>query len=232
MLMDIFSSFDIFEFNGLKSISPTIIMTISITMMMYIYSIMWTKKNKIQMMFKAPVSLILKQLNSTMVPNMGGIMSLISTMFIMIIMINMLGLVPMTFSITSHLILTISIGLPMWMMIVSSSAMNNKKEFIAKLLPDGAPMWLNPFLVLIETVSISVRPITLSVRLAANMSAGHIVLSLIGIYASSAMNMSVMSSLLLMSLYIGYIMFEIAICMIQAYIFCLLLSLYSDDHTQ
>nr|YP_010448471.1 ATP synthase F0 subunit 6 [Codonobdella sp. B45A]QWT29633.1 ATP synthase F0 subunit 6 [Codonobdella sp. IK-2021]UTS56342.1 ATP synthase F0 subunit 6 [Codonobdella sp. B45A] len=232
MLMDIFSSFDIFEFNGFKSISPMIIMTLSMAMMMYMYSMIWMKKNKVQTMFLSPKSLILKQLNSTMLPNMGGIMSLVSTLFITIIMINILGLIPMTFSITSHLIMTVLIGLPMWMMIVSSSAMNNKKEFVGKLLPDGAPMWLNPFLVLIETVSISVRPITLSVRLAANMSAGHIVLSLIGIYVSSALNLSIMSTMLLMSIYIGYMLFEVAICMIQAYIFCLLISLYSDDHTQ
>nr|YP_009400211.1 ATP synthase F0 subunit 6 [Zeylanicobdella arugamensis]AQT26249.1 ATP synthase F0 subunit 6 [Zeylanicobdella arugamensis] len=231
MLMDIFSSFDIFEFNGINKISPNILMLSSMLIMIFLYSNLWVTNNKFSISTKTPKSIIFKQLMSTNMPMMGGIMSLLTTLFIMIIFVNLMGLTPMTFSLSSHLIFTVVIGLPMWMMIVTSSLMNNKKQFIAMLLPDGAPTWLNPFLVLIETISISVRPITLSVRLAANMSAGHIVLGLVGIYLSSAMNSSLISTSLLMSLSIGYILFELAICLIQAYIFCLLLSLYSDDHT-
>jgi F-type H+-transporting ATPase subunit a len=70
----------------------------------------------------------------------------------------------------------------------------------------------------------------LSFRLAANMRAGHILLGLIGIAASSAIFSSPLSFSLLFLIQLGYIIFEIGICLIQAYIFCLLLSLYSEDH--
>jgi len=76
-----------------------------------------------------------------------------------------------------------------------------------------------------------VRPITLSVRLVANMSAGHIVLRLIGIYRSSYLFINSLSFLVLLFIQVGYIIFEVGICLIQAYIFCLLLTLYADDHS-
>jgi len=102
---------------------------------------------------------------------------------------------------------------------------------MAGLLPGGAPDWLNPFLVLIETVRILVRSITLSVRLVANIRAGHIVLRLIGIYASSFIFISGFSFFILLFVQVFYIIFEVGICIIQGYIFCLLLTLYADDHT-
>lgn len=107
--------------------------------------------------------------------------------------------------------------------------MYNVKSVVAGLLPIGAPALLNPFLVLIETVRIGVRPITLSVRLAANIRAGHIILGLSGNYLITALG-DVKSLVLLASVQIFYRAFEFAICLIQAYIFCLLITLYADEH--
>nr|QNV11848.1 ATP synthase F0 subunit 6 [Theromyzon tessulatum] len=194
-------------------------------------SSLWIKYNRLNSLLSYPMNLIYNQLSRTKSTNLKGFTIIVTILFILIIFINLTGMIPYSFSISSHLILTLSLGLPLWMTIISSSLNNNKKEFIASLLPDGAPDWLNPFLVLIETISIMVRPLTLSFRLAANMSAGHIVLGLLGIYMSAAMNSSLMGSITLLMVSMGYIMFEFAICLIQAYIFCLLLSLYTDDHT-
>src|ERR1043165_1298380 len=116
------------------------------------------------------------------------------------------------------------------MRLIISRFSHNPKKSTAHFLPDGAPDWLNPFLVLIETTRVLVRPLTLSFRLAANIRAGHIVLRLIGIYCASAWFSSLTTTIFLTISAIGYILFEVAICLIQAYIFCLLLSLYSDDH--
>ncbi|ESO01858.1 hypothetical protein HELRODRAFT_129744, partial [Helobdella robusta] len=89
---------------------------------------------------------------------------------------------------------------------------------------------LNPFLIIIETVIISVREFTLSFRLAANKRAGHIVLRLLGTYLALTISSSTFNSAILILISSGYIIFKFAICLIQAYIFCLLLSLYTDDH--
>ena len=142
-----------------------------------------------------------------------------------------MGLLPYSFRYSSHIVFSLIFGLPLWLSLIMSRFNNSPKAFIGGLLPAGAPRWLNPFLVLVETISIVVRPVTLSVRLVANMRAGHIVLSLIGIYASVYIFLSYRAFILLLFIQIFYIIFEIGICLIQAYIFCLLLRLYADDHT-
>nr|ARS74262.1 ATP synthase F0 subunit 6 [Decemunciger sp. AB-2017] len=159
-----------------------------------------------------------------------GMDSTLSLLFLFLIMLNLMGLIPYMFSASSHLVMTMSIGLPIWLSVILSGLVKSPYSFFAHLLPNGAPWWLSPFLVLVETISTVIRPITLSFRLAANMSAGHIVLTLLGVYSSSSFfNSWVLFSLLLLT-QTFYLLFEICICMIQAYIFCLLSSLYSDEH--
>ena len=156
---------------------------------------------------------------------------MITTLFIVIILINIGGLVPYVFGATAHLAVSLSIGLVIWLSLLLSSAAQQISWVVARLLPIGAPSALNPFLVIIETVRISVRPITLSVRLAANIRAGHIVLTLIGNYLSSAIIRARVSRvMLLLFAQVLYTMFEFGIAIIQAYIFCLLLTLYADEH--
>ena len=176
------------------------------------------------------MEVMITQLSRTISFNLKGMSSVVTTLFITIIIINLMGIIPYSLSSSRHLIITLSIGLPMWLSIIISSFAHSPKKSVAHFLPDGAPEWLNPFLVLIETTRIIVRPITLSFRLAANITAGHIVLTLIRIYCVGAIFSSTSSFLFLLTLSRGYIAFELAICLIQAYIFCLLLSLYSDDH--
>nr|QLY90271.1 ATP synthase F0 subunit 6 [Glossiphonia concolor] len=231
MLMDIFSSFDSYEFNSFSLVKNPILLMSMIILVLMLMSSMWLPSNRMNSSMIPMMNLIFNQLGRTKSTNIKGYSIMVSMLFMLIIFINLMGMIPYSFSISTHLILTLSLGLPMWLSIISSSVSNNKKEFIASLLPDGAPDWLNPFLTLIETISIMVRPLTLSFRLAANMSAGHIVLSLLGIYLSVAMNSSFINSTILLLLSTGYILFEFAICLIQSYIFCLLLSLYTDDHT-
>lgn len=163
--------------------------------------------------------------------NMGGFVNVITGLFLFIILINIRGLVPYVFRPTSHLAVSLSLGLPLWLTLIVSAVFYNPSSVVAGLLPIGAPAPLNPFLVIIETVRIMVRPITLSVRLTANIRAGHIVLTLIGNYLTASFFISsIFSMLLLLSIQVLYTVFEFGIGLIQAYIFCLLITLYSDEH--
>nr|YP_009742302.1 ATP synthase F0 subunit 6 [Mammilla mammata]QID90397.1 ATP synthase F0 subunit 6 [Mammilla mammata] len=163
--------------------------------------------------------------------NLGGFLNVVSALFVFLIFMNLSGLIPYVFSPTSHLAVSLSLGLPLWLSLIISAIFFNPSSVVAGLLPMGAPAPLNPFLVIIETVSIMVRPITLSVRLTANMSAGHIVLTLIGNYLTASFFLSgVFSMILLISIQVFYTIFEFGISIIQAYIFCLLITLYSDEH--
>nr|BDQ44103.1 ATP synthase F0 subunit 6 [Amynthas divergens] len=229
MMPDIFSSFDPYMYNApFPSNSLFIIMNMLVILL--IQAGYWMINTR-QSMFIVPLkSTIFTQLSRTFSYQLKGASSIISSTFIILIMINLMGMIPYTFSTSSHLIFTLALGFPMWLSFILSSSSYSPKKTIAHLLPDGAPDWLNPFLVIIETTSIIVRPLTLSFRLAANMSAGHIVLSLVGIYCASAWFTSTFGTSMLILTTLGYVLFEFAICLIQAYIFCLLLSLYSDDH--
>lgn len=105
---------------------------------------------------------------------------------------------------------------------------------MASLLPAGAPAVINPFLILVETVRICVRPITLSVRLAANIGAGHIVIGLIGTYLRSAYFgfFGLFGFFVLIGVQIFYFFFEFGVGFIQRYIFVLLINLYADEHSR
>nr|BDQ43635.1 ATP synthase F0 subunit 6 [Amynthas masatakae] len=229
MMPDIFSSFDPCMYNTLFPLNSMFIIT-NMALVLLIQTGYWMINTR-QSTFIIPLkSTIFTQLSRTFSYQLKGASSVISSTFIILVLINLMGMVPYTFSTSSHLIFTLSLGFPMWLSFILSSSSLSPKKTIAHLLPDGAPDWLNPFLVIIETTSIVVRPLTLSFRLAANMSAGHIVLSLVGIYCASAWFTSIFGTTMLILATLGYVLFEFAICLIQAYIFCLLLSLYSDDH--
>nr|YP_001648719.1 ATP synthase F0 subunit 6 [Biomphalaria tenagophila]ABO14139.1 synthase F0 subunit 6 [Biomphalaria tenagophila] len=151
----------------------------------------------------------------------------IINIFFILINMNLLGLTPFTYSMTSSLWYVSSMALIMWTLLLISGYFYSFKKSLAHLVPSGAPLPLVPFLIIIESISILIRPLTLTVRLIANISAGHIVLSLIANVLTS-LNFSTMSSVLLIS--VGYNMFEVFVCFIQAYIFTLLLKLYSAEH--
>uniref|UniRef100_UPI0030FF3199 ATP synthase F0 subunit 6 n=1 Tax=Phyllodoce medipapillata TaxID=868040 RepID=UPI0030FF3199 len=230
MMVDIFSSFDPYINMSFQSFSFMFWCFVGFSMML-ISSSFWLSFNQVSWIMSYPLDIMNMQSSRTFSHHLKGFTSVVVSLFVMLILINLLGLLPYSFSYSSHMVFSLIFGLPLWFSLLLSSFLNSPSTFMGGLLPGGAPDWLNPFLVLIETVSILVRPITLSVRLVANMSAGHIVLSLIGIYASSFIFLSSFSFIMLLFIQIFYIIFEVGICMIQGYIFCLLLTLYADDHT-
>nr|APH08693.1 ATP synthase F0 subunit 6 [Profundiconus teramachii] len=229
MLVDIFSSFDD---NNQVFMSLYILMWIFSLMTIVLFSssywMAFPRWNTVINLFKDTGS---SQIFRSYGSNMGGFMQIITGLFLFLIVMNLSGLIPYVFSATSHLAVSLSLGLPLWLCLIISGVVFNPSSVVAGLLPMGAPAPLNPFLVVIETVSIMVRPITLSVRLTANMSAGHIVLTLIGNYLTTSFFVSsFFSMLLLLAIQVFYTIFEFGISIIQAYIFCLLITLYSDEH--
>nr|YP_010983260.1 ATP synthase F0 subunit 6 [Lentigo lentiginosus]WOK01726.1 ATP synthase F0 subunit 6 [Lentigo lentiginosus] len=229
MLVDIFSSFD--DNNQVFMSLYGLMWLFSLVTILVFSSSYWVMAPRwvsITMTFKDTVS---SQIFRSFGLNLGGFINVVSGLFLFLIVMNLSGLIPYVFSPTSHLAVSLSLGLPLWLSLIISAIFFNPSSVVAGLLPMGAPAPLNPFLVVIETVSIMVRPITLSVRLTANMSAGHIVLTLIGNYLTASFFLSSMfSMLLLITIQVFYTIFEFGISIIQAYIFCLLITLYSDEH--
>jgi len=226
MIIDIFSSFD----PGLRNINSNLFWIPIILIPFLLNLSLWVIPTRSFWLSYSPINLIFLQLSRTSSIHLKGLSSLVTPLFIFVIFINFIGLIPYMFRASSHLLFTLSLALPLWLSLIISGILHSPSSFAARLLPRGAPTWLNPFLVLIETIRISVRPLTLAFRLAANIRAGHIVLRLVGLYATSALFSRISSFALLLAIQTGYFIFEVAICSIQAYIFCLLISIYADDH--
>nr|YP_009740970.1 ATP synthase F0 subunit 6 [Sinopodisma lofaoshana]QID03997.1 ATP synthase F0 subunit 6 [Sinopodisma lofaoshana] len=148
------------------------------------------------------------------------------SIFIMMMFNNFMGLFPYIFTSTSHLALTFTIALPMWLSFMLFGWINHTNHMFTHLVPQGTPAALMSFMVLIETISNVIRPGTLAVRLAANMIAGHLLLTLLGNTGPSlAMNLI---SLLIFGQMLLLIL-ESAVAMIQAYVFSILSTLYSSE---
>nr|QXJ80247.1 ATP synthase F0 subunit 6 [Langia zenzeroides] len=148
------------------------------------------------------------------------------SMFSFILFNNFLGLFPYIFTSTSHLNLTLSISLPMWLSFMLYGWINNYQHMFTHMIPQGTPSILMPFMVLIETISNIIRPGTLAVRLTANMIAGHLLMTLL---SSTGNNLSYLFILLLILIQILLLILETAVAIIQSYVISILSTLYSSE---
>nr|YP_009227815.1 ATP synthase F0 subunit 6 [Gynaephora aureata]AIC83197.1 ATP synthase F0 subunit 6 [Gynaephora aureata] len=149
-----------------------------------------------------------------------------TSMFYFIMFNNFLGLFPYIFTSTSHLTLSLSISLPLWLSFMIYGWINNYNHMFIHMIPQGTPMILMPFMVLIETISNIIRPSTLSIRLTANMIAGHLLLTLLS-STSSNMNYYLISLMILFQILL--LILESAVTIIQSYVIAILSTLYSSE---
>nr|AKQ53269.1 ATP synthase FO subunit 6 [Tenthredo tienmushana] len=148
------------------------------------------------------------------------------SLFFLIIFNNFLGLFPYIFTSTSHLVLTLTLALPLWLSFILYGWINNMNHMFAHLVPQNTPLILMPFMVLIETISNMIRAFTLSVRLTANMIAGHLLVTLL---SSTGVNMSFSLTMFLILIQMLLLTLESAVSIIQSYVFMVLSTLYSSE---
>nr|YP_009255741.1 ATP synthase F0 subunit 6 [Tenodera sinensis]AND97214.1 ATP synthase F0 subunit 6 [Tenodera sinensis]APD14879.1 ATP synthase F0 subunit 6 [Tenodera sinensis]UUF67571.1 ATP synthase F0 subunit 6 [Tenodera aridifolia brevicollis] len=157
--------------------------------------------------------------------NKGSTFIFIST-FSIILYNNFMGLFPYIFTSTSHMVMTLTLALPLWLSFMLFGWINNTKHMFAHLVPQGTPGALMPFMVCIETISNVIRPGTLAIRLAANMIAGHLLMTLLG-NTGSTMMMSLLPLLIITQILL--LTLESAVAIIQSYVFAVLSTLYSSE---
>lgn len=229
MLRDIFSSFD--EQNG-NLVRRFFIWFFCFIFFFIFIRVIWIGRNRVFNLVFLFVEYLWLQVNRRLGKKICGFSFFVSIFFFFLIFCNFLGLVPYVFRRTRHLVVTFSVAVPLWVSLLLTRLIWSPIGFFSHFLPSGAPLILNPFLVVVETVRVLVRPITLSVRLAANMGAGHIVIGLVRTYFVGAFfSLNFFSGIFLFLLERFYFIFEFGICLVQGYIFSLLLVLYSDEHS-
>jgi len=218
--VNLFSIFDpstsqIFSQNWLRIILP---------ICLFPYTL-WAFPSRNQIIFYCLSNYIIKELkNNTSIKNYK-ILILFFTIFWIIICNNIIGLYPYIFTATRHLIITLSIALPFWFLFMLYGWVNITNHIFTHLVPLGTPIPLRFFIVFIESISNLIRPITLSVRLAANIIAGHLLLRLLREISENNPKLFPPTTLLLITL----LTLEYAVALIQSYVFVTLTSLYLNE---
>jgi len=154
------------------------------------------------------------------------------TIFVLVLMGNLLGLIPYSFTYTSHIIVTAALSFLIFGMVVIMAIAKQGLHFFAHFAPPGVPWFVYPLLVPIEIVSYLARPITHGLRLFANMMAGHIMLKVfagfsVGLAGLGAVGFA--AGLIPMLVNSGLIAFELLIALLQAYVFAILACIYLRD---
>nr|APH08193.1 ATP synthase F0 subunit 6 [Tamias ruficaudus simulans] len=177
------------------------------------------------------IQLVLKQMMA-MHNQKGRTWSLMLISLIMFIgSTNLLGLLPHSFTPTTQLSMNLGMAIPLWAGAVITGFRHKTKASLAHFLPQGTPIPLIPMLIIIETISLFIQPMALAVRLTANITAGHLLMHLIGGATLVLTSISPPTAMITFIILILLTILEFAVALIQAYVFTLLVSLYLHDNT-
>nr|AAU20466.1 ATP synthase F0 subunit 6 [Speleomantes italicus] len=171
-----------------------------------------------------------KQLMSPLNPNGYKWSLLLTSLMMLIISINLLGLLPYTFTPTTQLSLNLGLATPLWLATILMGLRNQATTALGHLLPEGTPTLLIPILIMIETISLLIRPLALGVRLTANLTAGHLLIQLTSAAVFILLPLMPTIAILTTAILLLLTLLEVAVAMIQAYVFVLLLSLYLQEN--
>nr|YP_008757825.1 ATP synthase F0 subunit 6 [Rhodeus shitaiensis]AGQ46242.1 ATP synthase F0 subunit 6 [Rhodeus shitaiensis] len=155
---------------------------------------------------------------------------LLASLMVFLLTINMLGLLPYTFTPTTQLSLNMGLAVPLWLATVIIGMRNQPTIALGHLLPEGTPIPLIPVLIIIETISLFIRPLALGVRLTANLTAGHLLIQLIATAVFVLLPILPTVAIFTATILFLLTLLEVAVAMIQAYVFVLLLSLYLQEN--
>nr|YP_010000708.1 ATP synthase F0 subunit 6 [Spizella passerina]AAQ05119.1 ATPase subunit 6 [Spizella breweri]AAQ05125.1 ATPase subunit 6 [Spizella passerina]ADT64789.1 ATPase subunit 6 [Spizella passerina]QOD96620.1 ATP synthase F0 subunit 6 [Spizella passerina] len=176
------------------------------------------------------VNLITKQLMMPLDKKGHKWALILTSLMIFLLLINLLGLLPYTFTPTTQLSMNLALAFPLWLATLLTGLRNQPSASLAHLLPEGTPTPLIPALIMIETTSLLIRPLALGVRLTANLTAGHLLIQLISTATTALFSTMPLLSLLTFLILFLLTILEVAVAMIQAYVFVLLLSLYLQEN--
>nr|UOI84458.1 ATP synthase F0 subunit 6 [Metoecus javanus]UOI84471.1 ATP synthase F0 subunit 6 [Metoecus javanus] len=221
MMMNLFSTFD-----------PSSNLNLSLNWMsttiglILIPSMFWLIPSRLNFLWNKITLTLHLEFTTLLMKKAKGSSLIFISLFTLILFNNFLGLFPYIFTSTSHMILTLSLALPLWMTFMLFGWLQNTLHMLAHLVPQGTPPILMPFMVLIETISNIIRPGTLAIRLSANMIAGHLLMTLLG-NTGSMLNLYLINMLIIVQLLL--LVLESAVAIIQSYVFAVLTTLYSSE---
>nr|ARH54942.1 ATP synthase F0 subunit 6 [Coleoptera sp. 3 AH-2016] len=222
MMANLFSSFD-----PCTSYSLSLNWSSSLIIILIISPLFWFSPSRLSLMWITLILTLHKEFKILIKNKMfKGTTLMFMSLFLFIMMNNFIGLFPYIFTCSSHLNFTLYLSVPLWLSIMIFGWFKNTTHMLAHLVPQGAPNILLPFLVMIETISSLIRPGTLAIRLAANMIAGHLLITLMS-NSGASLNLPLLNILIFSQIML--LILESAVAIIQSYVFSILMTLYSSE---
>jgi len=181
---------------------------------------------KIQLLTELSYTLISKMISDTAGSKAKPYFPFIFSLFMFVLFCNMLGMLPYSFTVTSHIIVTFALAAVIFVGVTIIGFVNHGVGYLKLFIPSGVPLFLLPLIVIIEIISYLSRPVSLSVRLFANMMAGHTMLKVFGGFVIS---LGIIGGWLPLSFTVALTGLEILIAFLQAYVFAILTCIYLND---
>ena len=181
---------------------------------------------KIQLLTELSYALVSKMISDTAGSKAKPYFPFIFSLFMFVLFCNMLGMLPYSFTVTSHIIVTFALAAIIFVGVTIIGFVNHGVGYLKLFIPSGVPVVLLPIIVIIEMISYLARPVSLSVRLFANMMAGHTMLKVFGGFVIS---LGIIGGWLPLSFTVALIGLEVLIAFLQAYVFAILTCIYLND---
>ena len=215
---------------NLSFTNASLFMTISsITILLLLF--FGTKKkslipSKLQFVTEMSYTFIAKMINDTAGPSAKPFFPFIFNLFMFVLFCNMVGMVPYSFTVTSHIIVTFMLAALIFVGVTIIGFIKHGFKYLELFVPKGVPILLLPLIIVIELISYLSRPVSLSVRLFANMMAGHTMLKVFGGFVIS---LGLLGGWLPLGFSVALTGLEILIAFLQAYVFAILTCIYLND---
>ena len=181
---------------------------------------------KIQLLTELSYTFVSKMISDTAGSKAKPYFPFIFSLFMFVLFCNMLGMLPYSFTVTSHIIVTFALAAVIFIGVTIIGFANHGVGYLKLFIPSGVPVVLLPLIVIIEIISYLARPVSLSVRLFANMMAGHTMLKVFGGFVIS---LGIIGGWLPLSFTVALTALEILIAFLQAYVFAILTCIYLND---
>ena len=181
---------------------------------------------KIQLITELSYTLVSKMISDTAGSKAKPYFPFIFSLFMFVLFCNMLGMMPYSFTVTSHIIVTFTLAAVIFIGVTIIGFVNHGIKYLKLFIPSGVPLFLLPLIIVIEIISYLSRPVSLSVRLFANMMAGHTMLKVFGGFV---MSLGIIGGWLPLSFTVALTGLEILIAFLQAYVFAILTCIYLND---
>lgn len=210
--------------------NSSLFMVLTVTVISLFFIVATQKKslvpNKMQLIAEMAFEFVSKMISETAGKDARPYFPFILSLFLFVLVANLLGMLPYSFTVTSHIIVTFALAFFIFIGVTAVGFAKHGISYLKLFVPSGVPIFLLPLIIVIEVISYLSRPVSLSVRLFANMMAGHTMLKVFGGFVVS---LGILGGWLPLGFAVALTGLELLVAFIQAYVFAILTCIYLND---